>query len=68
MIKLKDFFQKQKMMTKVLISLLPILLLSVYFFGLRMLVLLSVVTVTGRITSYNVCYTKLLRINQASAD
>jgi len=52
MIKLKGFFQKQKMMTKVLFSLLPILLLSVYFFGLRTLVLLSVVTITGIICEY----------------
>ena len=52
MIKLKDLFQKQKMMTKVLISLLPVLLLSIYFFGLRTLVLLSVVTITGILCEY----------------
>jgi len=54
MIKLKDFFQKQKMMTRVLLSLLPVLLLSVYFFGLRTLVLLSVVTVTGILCEYGI--------------
>lgn len=52
MIKLKGFFQKQKMMTKVLISLIPILLLSIYLFGLRTLVVLSVVTITGILCEY----------------
>ena len=54
MIKLKDFFLKQKMMTRVLLSLLPILLLSIYFFGLRTLVLLSVVTITGILCEYGI--------------
>ena len=54
MIKLKVFFLKQKMMTRVLLSLLPVLLLSVYFFGLRTLVLLSVVTITGILCEYGI--------------
>lgn len=54
MIKLKDSFLKQKMMTRVLFSLLPILLLSIYFFGLRTLVLLSVVTITGILSEYGI--------------
>lgn len=54
MIKLKDSFLKQKMMTRVLLSLLPILLLSIYFFGLRTLVLLSVVTITGILSEYGI--------------
>ncbi len=40
------------MMTRVLISLLPLLLASVYLFGLRTLVLLSVVTITGIVSEY----------------
>ncbi|MEX1377196.1 MAG: RnfABCDGE type electron transport complex subunit D [Eubacteriales bacterium] len=54
MTQLKDFFQKQKMMTKVLLSLLPILLLSIYFFGLRTLLILSVVTITGILCEYGI--------------
>lgn len=52
--KLKDYFLKQKMMTRVLISLLPILLLSTYLFGLRTLVLLAVVTITGILCEYGI--------------
>ena len=52
MIKLKDYFLKQKMMTRVLISLTPVLLASVYFYGLRTLALLLVVTVTGIVSEY----------------
>ena len=47
MITIKTYFLKQKIMTRVLISLIPVLLAAVYFFGLRTLVLLSVVTLTG---------------------
>jgi Na+-transporting NADH:ubiquinone oxidoreductase subunit B len=54
MIKIKDLFLKQKMMTRVLISLLPLLLFSIYLFGLRVLVLLAVVTVTGLLCEYGV--------------
>ena len=54
MIKVKDFFLKQKLMTRALISLLPVLLLSVYFFGLRTLALLLVVTVTGILSEYGI--------------
>lgn len=54
MIKVKDFFLKQKLMTRVLISLLPVLLLSVYFFGLRTLVLLLIVTITGILCEYGI--------------
>ncbi len=42
------------MMTRVLISLLPILLASVYLFGLRTLVLLAVVTITGILCEYGI--------------
>jgi len=54
MIKVMNYFLKQKMMTRVLMSLLPVLLASVYFFGLRTLVLLSVVTVTGVLCEYGI--------------
>ena len=54
MIKIKNYFLKQKMMTRVLISLIPVLLASIYFFGLRTLVLLSVVTITGIICEYGI--------------
>jgi Na+-transporting NADH:ubiquinone oxidoreductase subunit B len=51
-IHLNDVYQKQKMMHKVLLSLVPILLGSVYLFGLRTLVLLAVVCVTGCLVEY----------------
>ena len=54
MIKIKNYFLKQKIMTRVLISLLPVLLASVYFFGLRTLVLLAIVTITGIISEYSI--------------
>ena len=44
---LKSHFMHQKMMTKVLLSLIPIYLMSIYLFGWRVLVLLAVVTVAG---------------------
>ncbi len=51
-IQLNDVYQKQKMMHKVLLSLVPILLGSVYLFGFRTLVLLAVVCVTGCLVEY----------------
>ena len=54
MIKVKDFFLKQKLMTRALIALLPVLVLSVYFFGLRTLVLLLIVTITGILSEYGI--------------
>lgn len=49
---IKSLFQKQKIMRKVLISLIPILLFSIYLFGLRVLALLAVVSVAGILTEY----------------
>lgn len=49
---LKSVFLKQKVMRKVLFSLIPIIILSTYLFGLRTLVLLSIVTVAGVLTEY----------------
>lgn len=43
---------KQKIMRKVLLSLVPLLLFSTYLFGLRVLVLLAVVCLAGIITEY----------------
>lgn len=54
MIKLANLFMKQKMMTKVLISLSPILLFSLWLFGLRTLLLLAVVTATGILCEYGI--------------
>ncbi len=45
-------FLRQGMMRRVLISLLPILLFAVYSFGLRILLILAVVTVAGILTEY----------------
>lgn len=41
------YFIKQKMMRTVIISLVPIIIASIYFFGWRTLVLLGIVTVFG---------------------
>lgn len=46
----KKIFQKQPIMRKVLLSLMPILIGSIYFFGWRTLVLLAVVTFFGVLT------------------
>lgn len=47
---LKNYFIKQKMMRTVIISLLPLILASIYFFGWRSLLLLLIVTLGGVIT------------------
>ena len=47
---LRSLFMRQAIMRKVLISLLPILLFAVYSFGLRILVVLAVVTAAGVLT------------------
>lgn len=49
---LRSLFMRQAIMRKVLISLLPILLFAVYSFGLRILVVLAVVTAAGVLTEY----------------
>ena len=49
---LKKYFTKQKMMRTVLISLLPIILAATYFFGLRVILLLLVVSIFGIATEY----------------
>ena len=54
MIQIGNAFMKQKIMTRVLISLIPILLFSLYLFGLRTLVLLAVVTITGILCEYGI--------------
>ncbi len=41
------YFMKQKMMRTVIVSLIPIIIASVYFFGWRAFVLLGIVTVFG---------------------
>ena len=49
---IKSLFLKQKIMRKVLVSLLPILLFSIYLFGLRVLALLVIVTIAGILAEY----------------
>ena len=48
----KISFMKQKMMRKVLISLLPIIAFSTYLFGFRVLILLSIVNIFALVTEY----------------
>ena len=48
----RKYFMKQKLMQKLLFSLIPIILGAVYFFGWRTLVLIGVVTVFGVLTEY----------------
>jgi len=50
--KSSGFFQRQPIMRKVLISLIPVGLGAIYLFGIRMLVLLAVVTAAGVATEY----------------
>lgn len=49
---LSKLFLKQKMMRPVIISLIPIVILGTYLFGLRVLVLLAVVTLFGVTAEY----------------
>lgn len=49
---LSKLFMKQKMMRTVIISLIPIILASIYFYGWRALTLLIVVTIAGTLTEY----------------
>ncbi len=51
-LELKKYFMKQKMMRKVLYSLLPVLLFAIYAFGLRIIALLAVVLICGVLTEY----------------
>ncbi|HLR21258.1 MAG TPA: RnfABCDGE type electron transport complex subunit D [Tissierellaceae bacterium] len=50
--KLSTLFMKQKMMRTVIISLIPLILSSIYFFGWRTLTLLLVVSIFGILTEY----------------
>lgn len=54
MVQIRKLFMKQAMMRKVLISLLPILLFSVYLFGWRVLTLLAVVQIAGLLSEYGI--------------
>lgn len=54
MIQFGKLFLRQKLMTRVLVSLIPIYLLSIYLFGLRTLVLLAVVTIAGVLSEYGI--------------
>ena len=48
----KKHFMKQKMMRTVILSLIPIIIASIYFFGWRALLLLLVVTIAGLATEW----------------
>ncbi len=48
----KNTFIKQKLMRTVLISLIPIIIFSTYLFGLRVIILLAAVAVTGTAAEY----------------
>lgn len=50
--KLKSYFMRQKMMTRVLISLIPIALFSIFMYGWRVLLLFAVVSFFGCLTEY----------------
>lgn len=63
MIQIKNVFMQQKVMTRVLFSLIPILLFSIYLFGLRVLPLLAVVTICGILSEYAI----MRLINQEKA-
>lgn len=47
-----EIFTKQKMMRRVLISLVPIYMLAIYLFGWRVILLLGIVTSAGVLTEY----------------
>ena len=49
---LKQLLRKQLMMRRVLVSLLPIMLFSIYLFGWRTLSVVIIVTIAGLITEY----------------
>lgn len=48
----KKFFIKQALMRKVLICLIPIIIFSIFLFGLRVLLLLAVSNIFGLLTEY----------------
>lgn len=47
-----DIFQKQAVMRKVLLALLPLAAASVYFFGWRSLAMLAVVNIFGVLSEF----------------
>ncbi len=53
---LRISFMRQKNMRRVLPALLPIVLFSTYLFGLKVLILLAVVTFAGALTEYLIMY------------
>lgn len=49
---MKVKFMKQKMMRKVIYSLIPLIIAGIYFYGWRVLVLLTLVTITACLTEW----------------
>lgn len=65
---IKNLFLKQKMMRRVLISLIPVILYATYIFGLRVLTLLAVVTFFAVLCEYLVARTlnpKNIKVSEA---
>ena len=63
-----SWFMRQKLMRKVLLSLVPIIIFSVYLFGLRVLALLAAVSLAGILTEYLILRTihgKASRVSEA---
>ncbi len=58
---LKSHFMRQKMMTKVLISLIPLYLMAIFLFGWRVLLMLAAVTIAG-------CIAEILVMKQIQGD
>ncbi|WP_229768579.1 RnfABCDGE type electron transport complex subunit D [Tissierella pigra] len=50
--KFSKHFMKQKMMRTVIVSLIPLIFSSIYFFGWRTLILLGIVTIAGLTTEW----------------
>lgn len=63
--KLLKLFMKQKMMRTVIISLIPIVLASIYFYGWRTLILLVVVMFFGILTEYLFEKTRKKKVSEA---
>lgn len=60
-----SFFRKQQLMRRVLYSLIPIVIASIFFFGWRTLALLIVVTISGIATEYFFAYKRKQPVSEA---
>lgn len=62
---MEKYFQKQPLMRKVLISLIPIILVSTYFFGLKVIALLLVSTASGIAVEYVTTKKRRAKVTEA---